>query len=237
MSSNISPRSKPRTALRKARVVAPADQRMSFGLVQEQSPERQELESSIKCKFESVYSAQLTHFLPHLLNLKVAEELGAVAGIRLASAGALFLEQYLDSPVEQSIAGAFRTPVDRNQIVEIGNLAANIPGLAYPLFAILATVLSQAGYRWVACTATPQVASMLAKMAFSSQTICGADPTRLAEGSADWGDYYASRPQVIVGDVRNAAAQVSGDRELALLVRQFARPIARMAASLRKATS
>jgi len=209
-----------------------AGRNLSFDLVQEQSTERRQLESSITRKFERVYGAHLNHFLPELLRLGVSDELGAVVGIRPAGSGALFLEQYLDQPVEQSIARAFKTPVDRAQVIEIGNLAAEVPGMAYALFAVLATVLSRAGYRWVACTATPQVELMLSKMRFSSRTLCNADPARLEEGSADWGDYYASKPRVIAGDVRRAAAQVGKNREMRALVRHFEPQIAQMAASL-----
>jgi hypothetical protein len=210
---------------------------MSLALVQKRATERAALESGISQKFSKAYDAELTEFLPNLLSLSASGELGAVVGVREAAVGALFLEQYLDSPVEQSVAGVFRTPVDRSQIVEIGNLAAYVPGLAYTLFAVLATVLDQAGFRWVVCTATPQVATMLAKMGFSSQAICDADPARLKNGAAAWGEYYASRPTVIAGDISSAAAKVYENRDMAALVLQFAEPIARMAADLRKAIS
>jgi len=156
-----------------------------------------------------------------------------VVGIRAAAESPLFLEQYLDAPVEQAVARAYRTPIDRDQIVEIGNLAGNVPGLAYLLFAALAQVLSNAGYRWVVCTATPQVEAMLARLRFSSQTICAADPTRLSDGAADWGNYYASQPRVIVGDAESAATRVSANREMAALVQPFRDTILGMADRLR----
>jgi hypothetical protein len=210
---------------------------MSLALVQECAAGRSALESGISKKFSKAYDAELTEFLPNLLSLSASGELGAVVGVREAAIGELFLEQYLDSPVEQSVAGVFRTPVDRSQIVEIGNLAAYVPGLAYTLFAVLATVLDQAGFRWVVCTATPQVAAMLAKMSFSSQAICDADPARLKNGAGAWGEYYASRPTVIAGDISSAAAKVYENRDMAALILQFAEPIARMVADLRKASS
>jgi hypothetical protein len=235
MTLSIAPLSstKPRTALQRAGHRLPVDPSLSFALVQERSAQRRELESDINRKFDHKYGAQLTHFLPNLLQLRVWDQLAAVAGARPARDGELFLEQYLDSPIEQFVAQAFRTPVDRDQIIEIGNLAAYIPGLAYPLFAVLATVLNKAGYRWATCTATPQVESMLAKMKFPFRKICTADPARLGEDSGEWGDYYASRPSVIVGDVRSAVAQINANRELSTLMRQFAQPVVQMAADLR----
>jgi hypothetical protein len=214
--------------------VSHAARSLSLAVIAEHAPNRRAVESSIIRKFETRYGAHLTHFLPHLVRLAAADNLGAVAGVGPARDNTLFLEQYLDKPVEQAIAAAFMTPVDRDQVVEIGNLAANMPGLAYSLFAILATAISDAGYKWVACTATPQVAAMLAKMNFSAEPLCDADPSKLTSGSADWGDYYASRPRVMAGDVQLAAAQARSDRNIAALMFNYRQPIAQMVAELRR---
>ena len=209
---------------------------LSLAVIAQDAPNRAAVESSIMRKFEARYGAHLSHFLPHLVRLAAADNLGAVAGVGPARDNRLFLEQYLDKPVEQAVAAAFMTPVDRDQVVEIGNLAANMPGLAYSLFAILATVLSDAGYKWVVCTATPQVAAMLARMNFSAEPICDADPAKLSSGSADWGDYYASRPRVMAGDVQSAAVQARSDHNIAALLFNYRQPIAQMVAALRRDT-
>jgi len=209
-----------------------AKPKISIAVVTAQSTERQALETSIRRKFERSYGAQLTHFLPSLVRLHRCGELGAVVGVRAASKATLFLEQYTDRRIEQFIAGAYHTPVDRDQVVEIGNLAAVVPGLAYTLFAVLASLLNKAGFRWVACTATPQVEAMLARMQFSSRTICSADPTRLKEGSSSWGNYYANRPNVIVGSIRDAAAAVEDNTDTAILVSELAGPISKISSSL-----
>lgn len=210
-------------------------QSLSLSLVSQQSRARKAVEQSIMQKFEHAYGAHLTHFLPDLLRLEVAGKLGAVAGIRTAHNETLFLEQYLDRPVEQAVASAFMTPVDRSAIVEIGNLVAHVPGVAYILFAVLATTLNDAGYRWVVCTATPQVASMLKSMGFSSQAICRADPFLLEKDAATWGEYYASRPSVIAGDVQLAAAQIASKPEIAGQLEQLRRPIAKLSRRLQAA--
>jgi hypothetical protein len=225
----------PRAALQRHLDRGAGKHNMSLSLVSHHSGDRQAVETSIMRKFERAYGAHLTHFLPDLLRLDVAGELGAVAGIRAARGGALFLEQYLDRPVEQAVARAFMTPVDRDGTVEIGNLAANVPGLAYSLFAALATTLSAAGYRWVVCTATPQVALMLSRMGFSAQAICPADPSLLESDSTEWGEYYTTRPRVMAGDVQLAAAQVAGNPEIAAQIEQLRQPIAQMAAQLQTA--
>ncbi len=214
-----------------------AGQNVSIDVIAERSPERNQLEQAIARKFHSAFGAQISQFLPNLLRLKISGELGAVAGVRTARSDTLFLEQYIDRPVQQIVAQAYATPVDRDQVVEIGNLAANLHGSSYVLFAVLATVLNQAGFRWVTCTATPRVEAMLTRMQFSYRTICSADAARLDDGSADWGQYYESRPSVIVGDLRDATLQIMSNPEMLALVGQFAGPIATMALNLRSAGS
>ncbi len=48
----------------------------------------------------------------------------AALGYRRAEREALFLETYLDAPVEQVLADQFQRPVTRADVVEIGNLAS-----------------------------------------------------------------------------------------------------------------
>jgi len=235
-SNSTETRDTSRTASRRNRRIAIGAQELSLALVSESSEDRRAVEQSIMQKFERAYGAHLTHFLPDLLKLGTADELGAVAGIRAARKEALFLEQYLDRPVEQAVARAFKTPVDRDSIVEIGNLAANVPGYAYTLFAALATILARAGFRWVVCTATPQVASMLSRMGLSARAICRADPSLLEADAADWGDYYASGPRVMAGDVQLAARQVVMNSEIARQIDELYWPITQMAATLGKAS-
>jgi hypothetical protein len=78
-----------------------------------------------------------------------------------ASAPELFLEQYLDRPVEQEIAARANCPVGRDGIVEICNLAADQRGASRHLFVLLTAVLAAASYRWIVFTATPQVEKLI----------------------------------------------------------------------------
>lgn len=213
----------------------PLPRSLSVDLDPIHSTGRQKLETCIADKFDQQYQAEISHFLPYLLSLSESEQLDAVVGIQLAGKSDLFLERYLDAPVEQAISRACQTPVDRGQVVEIGNLAAAVPGTASLLFGVLATVLHRAGVRWVACTATPQVHAMLKSLKFPTHTICDADASAMGEEAGEWGDYYSSRPQVIVGDTRLAAEAVASSRVVHVLSRKLARPINDAAAALKKA--
>jgi hypothetical protein len=196
---------------------------------------RQRLETCIASKFDGQYGAKIQHFLPYLLSLNESTQLDAVVGIRLAAESQLFLEQYLDTRIEQAISSVVHTPVDRGQVVEIGNLAAAIPGAASILFAVLAIVLDRAGVRWVACTATPQVQVMFDRLNFPTHTLCAAEAAALGENVQEWGAYYDSLPQVTFGDTRVAAEAARANPEVRELERWLAGPIYQTAAALRAA--
>ena len=209
--------------------------RLCIGLDSVESADRQRLEACIARRFDRQYGAKLQHFLPYLLSLNDSAQLDAVVGVRLAGDSPLFLEQYLDTRIEQAISSAVHAPVDRGQVVAIGNLAAVIPGTASLLFALLAIVLDRAGVRWVACTATPQVQVMFDKLNFATHTLCQAEATALDDGEQEWGDYYDSLPKVTIGDTRVAAAAARANPAVQELEWQLAGPIKQMAAALRAA--
>jgi hypothetical protein len=138
---------------------------LSFALVSAESEERHAVEQSITRKFERVYGAHLNQFLPRHLRLGVADELGAVAGMRPAGDSELFLEQYLGQPIEQAIARAFSAPVDRAQIVEIGNLAAS-------------------AWRW--CIRATHPAATTTLSTGSMRRIASCRTTRASKNGIDW---------------------------------------------------
>ena len=196
---------------------------------------RQRLEACIASKFDGQYGAKVQHFLPYLLSLNESTQLGAVVGIRLAAQSPLFLEQYLETRIEQAISSAAHTPVDRGQIVEIGNLAAAVRGSAPILFAVLAIVLDLAGVRWVACTATPQVQILFDKLSFPTHALCTAEASALGENAQEWGAYYDSLPKVTIGDTRIAAEVARTNPEVRNLECRLAGSINQTAAALRVA--
>jgi hypothetical protein len=196
----------------------------------EHSAERRNIEQLVADRFAQQFAAHVNHFLPLLLGLHTGDGYTAVAGLRPGGSEELFLEQYLDRLAEQEISHVFHTPVDRCQIVEIGHLVATEPGAGYLMFACLAPLLRAAGFRWVICTATPQVERMLNKMCFDPVRICKADPARLNGSAADWGHYYDSRPHVIAGDLRNAGAVIDWN----LLPDAFRQELSGLATRLQK---
>ena len=161
-------------------------------------PARAGFEAFVAARFRLAYGAQITHFLPHLLGVRDrAAEWQMGAGYGAAAAQPLFLERYLDGPVERAIAAMARQPVARSQIVEVGNLASRSTGMARALIPALALHLHRLGYSWVAFTATRALRNTFHRVGLRPLTLASADPARLDDGGASWGTYYAHDPVVV----------------------------------------
>lgn len=197
-----------RAARHLARLLNPAP---LFSAHTPDAPLRAGVERYIADRFEAAHGAHVHDFMPVLLTMGCAGHTSAAAGIRAAAghgtaAGhGLFLEQYLPGPVETAITTVAGAPVQRNRIVEIGNLVATQGGSSYLLFLVLTAILGQADFEWVVFTATPQVRKALDALGLRVEVLCAADPSRLTQGSAaDWGRYYSSAPVVVAGQVADA---------------------------------
>lgn len=195
-------------------------------------------EALIRASYRSAYGARVSEFLPFLLELRHDDAVAAVLGMRPARRDEhLFLEQYLDRPIEQEIAAATGRPVLRGDIVEIGNLAAAARGLSVPLFLVMAAALAAADYRWLAFTATPQVERIVAKMNYAPLCLRPVDPARIVEllggRAAQWGTYYETRPRVMCCDLATALHAGSQLSRVAGLLQAYGPAIERVARQLR----
>ncbi|WP_237057134.1 thermostable hemolysin [Microbulbifer sediminum] len=180
----------------------------SFDLLAPADTGRCEVEEYIAGKFAQVYGARIRHFLPALLALRGANGVQAALGLRRADQGTLFLEQYLDEPIEHQLAGAARQPVGRTGVVEIGNLVATTRGSSLCLFLMLAELFHAAGLTWAIFTATPEVQRLLRKLTHRPLVLCEADGRRLGASQEDWGTYYDTRPVVTAIDVATERARL-----------------------------
>lgn len=204
----------------------------AFAWHDEQADGREAVESFIRDRFAEVYSARLSTFMPCLLSIRHDADLTGAVGLRPAGEGRLFLEQYLRQPVEQAVAAVARAPVNRHQIVEIGNLAAQHLGVSQLLFLALGSLLQAAGCRWLVFSATGPVARMVDKVNLPTHVLCEADPSRLAGPVADWGSYYETAPQVMVGDIQTAFATMTRRPGLAAALALFGPVAEQLAAEL-----
>lgn len=165
-------------------------------------PGRERLEQFVAETFAQAHGATVHAFMPSMLGLEDGGgRLRCVLGLRGAESGELFLERYLDRPIEESIAQAagLDSAIPRGTIVEVGNLAGRGCRAAMHLVARLPRLLGARGFTWVSFTATTRVRELLAAFDAPLLDLGPADPVRLGEGARDWGRYYATRPRVLAG--------------------------------------
>jgi len=165
-------------------------------------PARAAFEDFIAARFCRAYGARVTHFLPHLLGVSDGfAHWQAAAGYAAAGAQALFLEQYLDRPIERVLSAALGRPIARPGIVEVGNLAAVSAGMARLIIPQLARHLHRLGYVWVVFTATRALRNSFFRLGLRPLPLTRADSARLADGGASWGTYYDQDPVVMAGKI------------------------------------
>lgn len=177
-------------------------------VIPHQDGRRGEAETYIREVFARSYGARVVSFAPQLALLEKDGRILAAAGWRGGDGGGLYLERYLDRPVEDYVSGLAGVPVARERIVEVGNLAAGSRGAGAGMILAMAAHLDTLGYEWVVFTATHDLVGLFARMALPPLAIAPADPARLGDAAGEWGNYYQTRPVVVAGRIRLAAARM-----------------------------
>lgn len=168
------------------------------------SAKRQEIEQFIYRRFYTQYGAHISAYLPYLLSARDDKGISAALGFQPVADKPLFLEQYLDCDIETAITLLTRHPVQRDKIVEIGNLASGRQRATQTLFLLLAQILHGAGYEWVVFTANRAVRTWLERLDMPSFIIREADPKRLPDKGDNWGSYYDDRPVVLAANIEHS---------------------------------
>lgn len=167
-------------------------------------PERERVEAYIEATYAQAFHGRIRAHYPTLMSVQDAQgQIHAAVGFRLANEGSLFLERYLDEPIE-AVLGAARAGV-----AEIGNLASASAGASLFLFMALARHLHQLGCDQAVATATRQLRRTFGRVGFPTRTLTTADPARLGAEAKDWGGYYERDPEVLAGAIAPALAPLS----------------------------
>lgn len=162
------------------------------------APERRRVEAMIRETYARTYGGDIAITHPVLMSLRDADDrILAGVGFRPAGDGPLFLETYLDRPVEALIDDCGH----RSQVVEIGNLAAAETGASYLLFMALAAYLHGRGFEKAVVTATRPLRRLFRLIGFDTVELGRADPSRIGPTAAAWGSYYDNDPRIVCGNV------------------------------------
>jgi hypothetical protein len=168
--------------------------------------DRPYVEAFVQEVFYKAYQARLDTFYPLLLSITDTKDgsYAAVAGIRPAGGEPLFLEHYLDRPIEDVLG------VERRKIIEIGNLAPANAGQARWLITTLNAFMLGAGFTHVVFTAVPRLKNAFSRMGLPLTELAEAHGDALPdEEKINWGSYYEARPKVFVGDLRVGEAPLT----------------------------
>ena len=175
------------------------------------SPRRAEAEAFIRQTFARHYDAAVPAIAPNLMLIENARGIVAATGWRCAGDAPLYLERYLDTPIEAAVARLAGHAVRRDQIVEVGNLATQKPGASLDVILSLARHLDQLGFTWVTFTATRTLVGIFARLRLPLLALACADPSRLGEEASVWGRYYDTAPIVVAGRIGLALEAVARD--------------------------
>jgi len=170
-------------------------------------PRRQAVEQFIAQRFHAAHGARISCFMPQLIALfDDAGKILAAVGIRAAADEALFLEHYLDTPVERAIAdkaglsGICGTGL-RRRIAEIGNLASIDRRASRELFKLLTQRLHADNFEWAVFTGCSSLQRMFRTLGIETICLGRALQSRLPHDQQTWGSYYEDSPRVVAGRV------------------------------------
>jgi len=167
-------------------------------LVEPAQPSRAEVQVFIANAYRRVFDAEIRAFYPSLVALHSSDAcLQGAAGARHADGQHLFLEQYLDAPVEQAIRLFAGLDASRDRIVELGNLSVARPALTYPFISLIGAWLQTYGIEWLVFALTRTLQKVFSRADVELVDLGAAEPLRL-QGSANyWGSYYEHGPRVM----------------------------------------
>ncbi len=197
----------------------PADHACRLELHPPASPRRDAVEALISTVYRRRYDAHPPDFAPILVSLSSSHGPVAAAGYRPAAQGPLFLERYLDRPIEQLLPATRRGTTSRAAIVEVGHLAATRVGEGRRLVYCLGQHLVDQGYAWVVSTVTRELRNLFLRLGVTPLALGMADPRALGNERFRWGSYYDHEPVILAGHLPHAMARL-GARHCHAALRQ-----------------
>ncbi len=162
----------------------------------------------IATRYAQQFGVRLVPHYPRFLALQcpggdIGGDILSAVGIRSAADGPLFLEQYLDQPVQDVLVQRGLGRHGRSRIVELGSLASTSNCASLYLIAAMAAYMQQKGHAVATVTGTRRLRRIFSLFDFNLTSLCAARRERLIDPRQDWGSYYEDDPQVLAAPVRH----------------------------------
>jgi hypothetical protein len=180
-----------------------------FELFEHVGADRALAEQFISQRFCESFGARVEAFMPRLYGMYDRDgKLRGALGLRSAR-HRLFVEHYLDQPIERAITRRTARAVDRASIIEVGHLSGTFPGAMRTLIWLLTDHLQREGFEWVAFTGTAGLRNAFRRNGLFPIDMQPATAGKLPpEARAAWGSYYEHSPHVFVGRIQEGVRQM-----------------------------
>ncbi|MBP2278325.1 thermostable hemolysin [Sphingomonas sp. PL20] len=154
----------------------------------------------IATRYDAVHGAARVADYPEYLSVPGEAGPCATLGFRRASQSALFLERYLDAPIEQVLTTRFGRAIDRQDIVELGDHASVRAAATIALWHRAAHELADQAEFAVAVLTAP-LRAMFKRLDLTIVELAPARAERLGCAADQWGRYYALDPVLCAGAI------------------------------------
>lgn len=161
----------------------------------------------VQRRFLEIHGARIVPSFASYRRVDRAEVPRAALGYRRAGSEPLFLERYLDVPVEQLVSAALNRPTRRDSIIEIGNLAADD---AFAMIELWGSVANDLGavHEVAVATLTAPLRAMFDRIGVPLTLLAPAGIAR-SDDPAAWGRYYRNDPCVCAGVISEGQSAIS----------------------------
>ncbi|TVV74461.1 thermostable hemolysin [Sphingomonas solaris] len=156
--------------------------------------------SLVHRRYATVHGAAPAADYPDYLTTGASDAPQAVLGYRLARDERLFLEVYLDRPIEAVLTERLARPVARARIVELGDHASDSAPATVALWGQAAATLGAHADVAVAVLTKP-LRAMLTRLGLGLVELAPARIEALGSHGARWGRYYETDPVICAGDI------------------------------------
>jgi len=163
------------------------------------SADRDEIERFIIDTLHHTYGADIKRFKPYLMTLRDQDNrLIAVCGLHSAATERLFLESFLDQPIEALLSAHTGFSVKRGDIVEIDNFSVVELDMSRHLVTAINDQLYFTAKQWAVLTATPELREVFVELGINPEILADTDLNLLSpEDRLAWGSYFEQKPKIL----------------------------------------
>ncbi|WP_395336664.1 thermostable hemolysin [Novosphingobium sp. BL-8H] len=161
----------------------------------------------VRRQYLAAHGAHVKPTYEHMMAKSRAGVVKAALGYRRAGEMPLFLERYLEAPIEQVLSDVLAQDVRRDSVLEIGNLAADD---AMSLISLWGAVANDLGGQCevAVATLTAGLRSMFVRIGVPLHFLAPAKICRV-DDPAIWGRYYDCDPWVCAGIIEEGQRAIS----------------------------